>query len=193
MYGEVMGEVVSHIPSWDAEESWGAGNLCYAATAVAIHKSLRGTNLTQTEVAHNECMRLFELQLFSNRGDDIKNYALLFGLEPGAAGVPYSAANKEIVQAGKDILGQIWGTPLLEGLTVVQGGVPTDGEAQICRIIEEGGLVVLGNQMHYVILYGYTVYESELRKFKIWDPANGSNKVLEAGELDDYEDFLYLT
>jgi hypothetical protein len=60
---------------------------------------------------------------------------------------------------------------------------------EVAAALTGQGLVVMGTQLHYLIVYGYDIPDDAADdwisdRFGIWDPTNGSKRVVDLGDHD---------
>jgi hypothetical protein len=190
-YGDVEEDIASKDPSgWGAEEDWGRGVLCYAASTVALNRAMGARQLTQLEVAHLNAMGLNRANFFEVQGGEkAKQYAEMLGVVPGGE-IP--TFDQGMADMAKPLLGQVWGDPDYDGLNIERhSGLD---EEEIERVLRAGGVVAANNPVHCRIIWGCTRYVTGLRTYKVWDPANGSSKMVEFNDFGELSinEFVYV-
>lgn len=198
--------VAVHQPNWQPEAPEGQGNWCYAAVTRAVRGALLGAQLSQAEIVHNFYLTINSFGgataagIGGTRGAAIDAYADALGQERGAQPIPYDWVQTWIQdgQVAPDVvehLSHAWGEVNLDGLTessINSLSADDDSEGQVCRTIDAGGLVIVGTAMHCLVIYGYELDIEgdgddavvQERRFHVWDPTNGSSKVVPLGDYD---------
>jgi hypothetical protein len=186
---------IAHDPSnWRAEEC--KGTWCYAAVTAAVRKTLLGEVLSQEEIVHNFYMKInaWGAQISGTRGKAIAQYAKDLGLEPTQPAISYADAKKKWGPKTGALLKEAYGEVNLDDLkqdSIQRFKNTEDNERRVCQAIEEGGLVVVGTQLHFVLIYGYETDEPAqpspsdarpVRRFLVWDPTNASTKLVDPGD-----------
>jgi hypothetical protein len=177
---------------WEAEQF--KGSWCFAAVTKAVRGSLLGDNRTQGEIAHDFCEKVYTwgggaAALGGTRGRDVDLYLDAIGRFDSQGPIPYGSVDWS--SGAWDLLGKVWGAVDLDGLKQVEKRASTDPDVlgEVAAALVGEGLVVMGTQLHYLVVYGYEIPEGVASDwipdtFGVWDPTDASSKVVDLG--DDY-------
>ena len=177
---------------WEAEQF--RGSWCFAAVTRAVRGALLGEDRSQGEIAHDFCERVYgwgggAATLGGSRGADVDKYLAAIGRFDADGPIAYDHVDWDT--GAWDLLGRVWGAVDLDGLQQVDKKASTDPDVlgEVAAALTGRGLVVMGTQLHYLIVYGYDIPDDTAddwipESFGIWDPTNGSKKVVDLGDYD---------
>lgn len=168
----------------------GPGNWCYASTTRAVRGTLLNERRSLQEIAHNFYLSIYQVGgasaagIAGTRGAAIDAY-LAAVQTPGYQAVSFAQVRQWITE-GKitdptSLLGEAWGEVNLAGLkedSINSSSASAETEIKICTTLDANGVVIVGTQLHFKVIYGYEVDVDDgenvvARRFLVWDAGTG--------------------
>ncbi len=130
-----------------------------------------------------------------SRGRDIDTYLAGIRQQPGADHIRYDWIGSWVEEGQlkpdpRPLLRPIWAEVDYSGLNTewIKADTEEETRRQIAGTIERDGLVVVGTAMHSMLLYGYEIPDDAPEgyvtdQFWVWDPTNGSSKLMDIDDL----------
>ncbi|MFY1634327.1 hypothetical protein ACN27F_13780 [Solwaraspora sp. WMMB335] len=167
---------------WLGGQQQATGAWCFAAATATVQHGF-GTEISQGEIAHKVLMARGEAndpqQNAAQYLVGVQNLWALHNLNDTSWASVGQYVNTDDTLRG--YLRQSWGSPLLEGRTSNLGGRLT--ESEITTTLDNNGLVLSGNAMHWKVIYGYLRYSDGSLKLKVYDPMNGASNPVPAATV----------
>jgi hypothetical protein len=145
---------------------------CFAAAEQMAQRAF-GQNIPQDELAHNAMLargRALEPGTPTQYYNALRQYLNTFSLP----NLDWNTVQAYVTgdQQLFGLLASAWSTPVLRGRTTSNSGAPV--EAQIVAAINVGGVVLIGNALHWKVIYGYNSGPTgTVVSYQVYDPYNG--------------------